>query len=136
MRHIFRVGVFLLALMPPWAVGETPDGSPSGSWTFVSMPDFLNVDTDYPQPGWEAALDVILSGVKAEKPEFLLVAGDLVMGHWYTSKEITIRRGSGVSSITVCRSTRQSATTKWVTIHGPTGRRRWCRSTGNSSVAT
>ncbi len=51
-------------------------------WTFVSMPDFLNVDCDYPQPGWEEALSYILSSAKAENPAFLMVAGDLVMGHW------------------------------------------------------
>ena len=52
------------------------------AWTFVSMPDFLNVDCDYPEPLWEDALSYILQAVKAEDPEFLLVAGDLVMGHW------------------------------------------------------
>jgi hypothetical protein len=52
------------------------------SWTFVSMPDFLNVDCEYPQEGWENALSYILEAVKSEKPDFLLVAGDLVMGHW------------------------------------------------------
>jgi hypothetical protein len=82
------VAVFLVAIMPLGAVAETPRGESAASWTFASMPDFLNVDTDYPQPGWEPALDVVLSSVKAEKPEFLLVAGDLVMGHWYTSDEI------------------------------------------------
>lgn len=52
------------------------------SWTFVSMPDFINVDCDYPQPGWEDALSYILESVKKEKPDFLVVAGDLVMGEW------------------------------------------------------
>lgn len=47
------------------------------------MPDFLNVDTDYPQPGWEDSLSYILKSVKAENPDFLLVAGDLVMGEWH-----------------------------------------------------
>ena len=58
------------------------------SWKFVSMPDFLNVDTLYPQPGWEPALDYILQAVKAEDPEFLLVAGDLVMGRWPSREDI------------------------------------------------
>ncbi|NND05493.1 MAG: hypothetical protein HKN87_03855 [Saprospiraceae bacterium] len=51
-------------------------------FTFVSMPDFLNVDCEYPQTGWEDALSFILQSVKAEKPDFLTVSGDLVMGHW------------------------------------------------------
>ena len=54
----------------------------TNSWSFVSMPDFLNVDCDYPQPGWEDALSYILESIKNENPDFLLVAGDLVMGHW------------------------------------------------------
>jgi len=52
-------------------------------WRFVSMPDFLNVDTDYPQKGWEDSLSFILQSVKAEQPDFLVVPGDLVMGHWH-----------------------------------------------------
>ncbi len=55
----------------------------SASWRFVSMPDFLNVDTDYPQKGWEDSLGYILKSVKAEQPEFVVVPGDLVMGHWH-----------------------------------------------------
>jgi len=46
------------------------------------MPDFLNVDCDYPQEGWEDALSYVLESVKKENPDFLLVAGDLVMGEW------------------------------------------------------
>lgn len=60
----------------------------SEAWTFASMPDFLNVDTLYPQPGWEPALDYILKSVKAENPEFLLIPGDLVMGHWPSKADI------------------------------------------------
>ena len=54
----------------------------SESWTFVSMPDFINVDCDYPQPGWEDALSYILESVKKESPDFLIVGGDIVMGEW------------------------------------------------------
>jgi hypothetical protein len=52
------------------------------NWSFVSMPDFLNVDLDYPQKGWEDAISYILESVKSENPDFLIVTGDLVMGHW------------------------------------------------------
>jgi len=58
------------------------------AWTFVSMPAFLNVDTTYPQPGWEGAIDYVLKAVKAEDPDFVLVAGDLVMGRWWTREKI------------------------------------------------
>lgn len=61
----------------------------SKSWTFVSIPDFLNVDTLYPEPQWEDALSYTLKSIKAENPDFVLVAGDLVMGHWdYPEKRI------------------------------------------------
>lgn len=52
------------------------------SWTFVSIPDFLNVDCDFPQIGWEDGLFFILQSVKKENPDFIVVPGDLVMGHW------------------------------------------------------
>ncbi len=51
-------------------------------WTFISVPDFLNVDCDYPEPKWEDALSYILESIKAEDPDFITVSGDLVMGHW------------------------------------------------------
>jgi hypothetical protein len=59
----------------------------SAPWTFVSIPDFLNFDIEYPQKGWEDALGFILDSMKKEDPAFALVAGDLVMGHWGTKKE-------------------------------------------------
>jgi len=66
----------------------TTTGIAEPHWRFVSMPDFLNVDTDYPQPGWEDALEYILASVKAERPDFLTVAGDIVMGHWHGEKDL------------------------------------------------
>lgn len=56
-------------------------------WRFVSIPDFLNVDTDFPQVGWEDALSFVLDEVKNENPDFLIVAGDLVMGRWHGEPE-------------------------------------------------
>ena len=63
---------------------EVPVGGVASAktWRFVSIPDFVNVDLTYPQPGWEDTLDYVLKAVKAEDPEFVLVAGDLVMGRW------------------------------------------------------
>ena len=63
---------------------EVPAGGVASAktWNFVSIPDFVNVDLTYPQPGWEDTLDYVLKAVKAENPEFVLVAGDLVMGRW------------------------------------------------------
>ena len=70
--------------------GESPPdtkGPRSESWSFVSIPDFLNFDIEYPQKGWEDALGFILESMKREDPAFAMVAGDLVMGHWGTQKE-------------------------------------------------
>jgi len=57
-------------------------------WRFVSIPDFVNVDLSYPQPGWEETLDYVLKAIKAENPQFVLVAGDLVMGRWPDKESI------------------------------------------------
>ncbi len=67
----------------PAAPRETTD-----TWTFVSIPDFLNVDTTYPQPGWEGTLDYVLKAIRAENPDFVLVPGDLVMGRWWSEEKI------------------------------------------------
>lgn len=66
------------------AKADVPENGVSSAqpWRFVSIPDFLNVDLVYPQLGWEDTLDYVLKTIKAENPEFVLVAGDLVMGRW------------------------------------------------------
>lgn len=68
-----------------WTAGiEVPQGGVASMqpWRFVSIPGFAGADLAYPQPGWEDTLDYVLKAIKAEEPEFVLVAGDLVMGHW------------------------------------------------------
>jgi DNA repair exonuclease SbcCD nuclease subunit len=82
---IFRV-IALVATMQLATVDAAEHEN--AAWTFVSIPDFLNVDTTYPQPGWEDALDYVLKAVKAENPDFVLVAGDLVMGRWWSEEKI------------------------------------------------
>ncbi len=57
-------------------------------WRFVSIPDFVNVDLTYPQPGWEETLDYVLKAIRAENPQFVLIAGDLVMGRWPDKESI------------------------------------------------
>lgn len=61
------------------------------AWTFVSIPDFLNFDIEYPQEGWEDALGFILTSMKNEGPAFAMVAGDLVMGHWGPTKDDVVK---------------------------------------------
>ncbi|MBM3335890.1 metallophosphoesterase, partial [Candidatus Sumerlaeota bacterium] len=79
-------------------------------WIFVSMPDFVNVDTEYPQKGWEDALGFILEAVRAEKPDFILVAGDLLMGHW----------GADPAKINQCADKYYAAWKKRLAAHGLT----------------
>lgn len=70
----------LNVILMPAQAGDAP-------WTFVSIPDFLNFDIEYPQQGWEDALGFILESMKKEEPAFAMVAGDLVMGHWGTTQK-------------------------------------------------
>ncbi len=65
------------------------ESSAKKEWTFVSIPDFLNKDTHYPHPGFEEGLTYFLEAVKAENPDFVLVAGDLVDGRWPSKLEPT-----------------------------------------------
>ncbi len=70
--------------------------APPAPWQMVSMPDFLNADVadlstvagydggaNSTNRWHEAAIDYVLDAVAGEHPEFVLVAGDLVNGHWY-----------------------------------------------------
>ena len=71
-------------------------------WTFVSAPDFLNVDvgdlttlsaTNGNNPSnasgnstsasWESSIDTYLDAIAGESPDFVAVAGDLVMARWF-----------------------------------------------------
>jgi len=52
-------------------------------WTFVSFPDFFNFDVPNPWPEWEDAVAWYLEQVKSENPDFVLIAGDTVNGHWW-----------------------------------------------------
>ncbi len=81
------LGILSIILFACTNSSEQTQTSSEDHWRFVSMPDFLNVDTDYPQQGWEDALSFVLEAVKKENPEFLTVAGDIVMGHWHGEKE-------------------------------------------------
>jgi hypothetical protein len=79
-------------------VAKLVDTGEEPIFTFVSMPDFVNTDVgdlrvragqgwDPGDPtsingAWTRAFDVILDEVQAEEPAAVLVAGDLVDGHW------------------------------------------------------
>lgn len=93
MRLAASAAALLLCTAGAWAAAEqgasaaAEHADAQSAWTFVSIPDFLNVDIDYPQPQWEDALGYVLRNIKAEGPDFILVAGDLLMGRWWKGPE-------------------------------------------------
>ncbi len=89
MKWKCHAATWLLTALAFFSIVEaTPDSEEAAEpWTFVSIPDFLNFDIEYPQVGWEDALGFILDSMKSEEPAFVMVAGDLVMGHWGTVEE-------------------------------------------------
>lgn len=71
------------------------DGSSDGTypWRFVSIPDFVGADigdvgtltesgVNSTNAAHEAAITTVLDAIAAEHPDFVLVAGNLVNGHW------------------------------------------------------
>ena len=64
------------------------------AWTFVSFPDFFNFDVPNPWPQWEAAVEWYLKQVKSENPDFVLIAGDTVNGHWWDGPKCIEQMGA------------------------------------------
>ena len=57
-----------LSFLAASSLEAKPDPSDSAPLTFVSIPDFLNFDIEYPQKGWEDALGFIVNSMKKEDP--------------------------------------------------------------------
>jgi hypothetical protein len=85
--------------VPPTSTGRPvllPTQASDPLFTFVSIPDFLNYDVatlrslprwtpalgDGTNARWKRAIRHVLDSVAAERPNAVLVAGDLVEGHW------------------------------------------------------
>ena len=89
MQHVCSLALVGLTLV---AVFSATTPSAAEPWSFVSIPDFLNNDVDASGnsgrwtgnrgDGSIGALDYVLDAIAAENPDFVLVAGDLVMGRW------------------------------------------------------
>lgn len=70
---------------------DADEGAPH--WNFVSFPDWLNADigdvsalttvVNSDNAAQETAINTVLDALEAEHPDFVLVAGDEVNGHWY-----------------------------------------------------
>jgi hypothetical protein len=67
---------------------------PEKTTKFVSFPDFFNFDIPKPWPPYEDAVNYFLDKVTDEKPNFVLVCGDLVNGHWWDSPQCVEHMGS------------------------------------------
>ena len=89
-RDFFRPSILCVLLATPFAALRAE------SWRFVSTPDLFNVDVgdltrydaDYDGPNswnadWSAAVDGFFGALVDETPEFVAVAGDLVMARWF-----------------------------------------------------
>lgn len=61
---------------------------------FVSFPDFPNFDIPEPWPKYDTAIDFFFTEVKKENPDFVMVDGDLVNGHWWDSPECVEQMGT------------------------------------------
>ena len=88
MRVFSSVLIVIVIVVGQAACLAEDAASPGGkTWKFVSIPDFLNVDVRYPEPKWDDALDYVLKAIEAERPDFVIVAGDEVMGRWWKGAE-------------------------------------------------
>jgi hypothetical protein len=92
-RTAIELVIVLLSAAIMFSVGiaraaSSPEAADEDHWTFVTIPDFTNEDVDHPEPRWDQATDYTLDRVAEEDPDFVLVAGDLVMGHWESRAEI------------------------------------------------
>ncbi len=61
---------------------------------FVSFPDFFNFDIPEPWPKYDTAINYFLTQVKNEKPDFVLVVGDMVDGRWWDSPQCVEHMGT------------------------------------------
>ncbi len=66
---------------------EFPTSTNDAAFRFTSVPDLFNWNINYPQPGWEDAVDWFLEGMKKEGPAFSLNAGDIMDARWWSSPE-------------------------------------------------
>ncbi len=72
------------------AGGETfsfPTSEKNARFYFTSYPDLFNWNIDYPQAGWDEAMDWFLDGMKKEGTAFSLNAGDIMDARWWTDPE-------------------------------------------------
>lgn len=102
-KSIRCTAVVLLLAVALSVQGQTSREERAQSVRFVSFPDFFNFDIPNPWPGYDTAVNYFLTQVKAENPDFVLVAGDLVNGHWWDSPQCVAHMGTIYFSAWVSR---------------------------------
>lgn len=93
--YVFII-VFLTLGVRVFAQGDKKSSVPDSgeAFTIVSFPDFFNFDVPEPWPRWDTAVNWFLDRVEDENPEFVLVTGDLVNGHWNNSTKCIEHSGA------------------------------------------
>src|SRR3972149_4509900 len=76
---------FLLLSIATIVVSKDKKQEKSDLITIVSFPDFFNFDVPEPWPQWDESVNWFLTQVKNENPDVVIIAGDLVNGHWNNS---------------------------------------------------
>jgi hypothetical protein len=91
--YIFVLISLMLGNLSPIA-GQNDKKANVKSLKFVSFPDFFNFDIPKPWPGYDSAVNYFLNRVTDEKPDFVMIDGDLVNGHWWDSPQCVKQMGT------------------------------------------
>ncbi len=102
MKHLF---ILLIILSSSLRAQQNDNVNLNDTVKFVSFPDFFNFDIPEPWPKYDTAVNYFLDQVKAEKPNFVLIDGDLVDGHWWDSPQCIEVNGTVYYSAWVRRMT-------------------------------
>lgn len=96
MKKKILMGIILLfsSLCFNGLIGAEPQTDLNDETVFVSFPDMFNFDVPNPWPRWDKAVNYFLGQVKSENPDFVAVAGDLVDGRWWDSRQCVEQNGT------------------------------------------
>jgi len=94
LRDLALVAIALLVLGVVSVVKGSDGSGGDDPWVFVSIPDFMNADVSNPDEQWDDVLDYTLDQVERERPDFVLVPGDLVLGEWSNDPQTISDQGA------------------------------------------
>ncbi|MBN2102605.1 metallophosphoesterase [bacterium] len=99
-NHIYfsfqkKTGNFIICLISLfWLLCCTKQIHSKATWKSVSFPDFFNFDVPQPWPEWDSSVDWFLDQVEGENPDYVMIAGDLVNGHWWDGPKCIEQMGA------------------------------------------